>query len=81
MTIEVLFFASLADELGVRRIELELEAPATVGDALDQLEQRFARLSAVRGRFVEAVGMRYVKSDFQLSDGDELAIIPPVSGG
>jgi len=81
MTVHVLFFASLAQTLGQDRCELSLPAGTTVGDALDQLRNRFAALNEVMDRLAFAVDLEYVSREHVLTDGAELALIPPVSGG
>lgn len=79
-TVRVLLFASYADTLGLDSVELSLEHPATVGTALE-------RLRALPGghrlppRPLCALNLTHVRLDAPLSVGDELAILPPVSGG
>lgn len=80
-SVKVLFFASLADQLGVRELELELPAAARVSDALDRLTQTHPDLAAQRETLAVAVNLAYVDPAHVLADGDELALIPPVSGG
>lgn len=81
MTINALIFASLADRLGTDRIALELNVGATAGDLLDALGTQFPDVAAFRGSIAVAVNMSYVKADHVLSESDEVALIPPVSGG
>jgi molybdopterin synthase catalytic subunit len=81
MTIRVLFFASLARDVGAREKALALADNATVQDALDALARDFSALKALRARLATAVNMAYVDGRHVLRDGDELALIPPVSGG
>ena len=77
----ILFFASLAQHLGTQETSLELSDGATVSDALSALEKQFERLLEMRDSLATAVEMEYVSADHVLHDGDELALIPPVSGG
>lgn len=81
MTTRVLLFAALADAVGESAVSVELPEQATVGDALDALGERFPDVAAVRDRLATAVNMAYVRADHPLKNGDELALIPPVSGG
>ena len=81
MTIRVLLFAALAEGVGSQTLTLELADHATAGDALDALSARFADVAAMRDRLAMAVNHAYVNGDSRLSDDDELALIPPVSGG
>ncbi len=81
MTIRVLAFASLADRLGKGEFSLDLDEGTSVSDALDALAKRFPDVKSFGTSLAVAVNHRYVASDSPLSAGDELALIPPVSGG
>ncbi len=81
MTIKVLFFAALAEQVGRREEALDLPAGATVGAALDALGRAHPAVAAMRGRLAAAVNLAYAPAARPLVDGDELALIPPVSGG
>jgi len=79
--VELLFFASLADVVGQRRLRLDLPSGATVGDALGRLIQIHPRVGSYGKSLLTAVNEQYVPEAHALGDGDELAIFPPVSGG
>ncbi len=79
MTIRVLFFAYLRERCGVREATVELPDGATVDDLWRRLRVRFDRLPPEPPRF--AVNRVYVDKAHPLHDNDELALIPPVSGG
>lgn len=81
MRIQVLLFAHAAERVGASAVALELPDPATVRDALDALEAAHPAIGPMRP--VLAVAVNHVYSDVTtpVSDGDELALIPPVSGG
>ncbi len=81
MTIKALVFASLADRLGVDQVSFDLPNDATAEDLLNELVRRYPQASAFRDSLAVAVNMTYVKPDHQLSESDEVALIPPVSGG
>ena len=81
MKIRVLMFASLAQATGCRELALDLPEAATVGDALAELRQRHAAVAAMGPRLAAAVNLNYARPDHLLKPGDELALIPPVSGG
>jgi MoaE-MoaD fusion protein len=80
--IQVRLFAMLRERAGRDSLELELPDGATVADALERLE-REPGLDELLGRLpVRAARNReYVSEDERLEPGDELAVIPPVSGG
>lgn len=79
MTVRVLFFAYLRERCGVRESTVELPADATVDDLWVKLRAAFDRLPLEPPRF--AVNRVYVDKTHPLHDNDELALIPPVSGG
>jgi molybdopterin synthase catalytic subunit len=79
VTIRVLFFAYLRERSGVRETTLELPAGATVEELWRALLARYERLPADPPGF--AVNRLYVDKSHPLHDNDELALIPPVSGG
>jgi len=76
MRVSVRLFAGLRERAGENQIELELPDTASVGDALAQLEWLTGGI-----RVVMAVNREYADASTRLSSGDELALIPPVSGG
>ncbi|MFB6194534.1 MAG: ubiquitin-like small modifier protein 1 [Haloplanus sp.] len=86
-------FADLAEVAGDREVRVDVDSGATVGDALDEL---FESRPALRERVLDDAGnvadhinvLRNGENvhaddglDTTLSDGDELALFPPVSGG
>ena len=79
MTVRVLFFAYLRERCGVREVALELPEGSTVGELWRKLVARYDKLPADPPRF--AVNRLYVDKAHPLHDNDELALIPPVSGG
>jgi molybdopterin synthase catalytic subunit len=82
MTVEVRLFAILRERAGSDRVAVELAPGATVADALGALAEDPA-LGAVLGRLpvTMAVNRHYASAETELRAGDELALIPPVSGG
>ena len=81
MIVHVRIFASAAAPLGRKELALTLPGGATVDDALAVLSMQLGVYGDFRDKLATAVNMRYVKASHVLSDGDELALIPPVSGG
>ena len=79
MRVRVLFFGVLRDVVGASERELEVETGATAGDVVT-----LCRAGAQDGIWMSsavAVNQEYAKSDWVLADGDEVALLPPVSGG
>lgn len=81
MKIRILAFATAADALGDRELELELDEGVSVRELLDLLEKRAPRLAPIRERLAVAVDGRLVGSTATLADAQEVALLPPVSGG
>jgi len=81
MKARVRFFARLAEAAGTRETEVELGEGLSVGDAFRLLCQRFPELADHADSVMYAVNAEYVPPDHPLQAGDELALIPPVSGG
>lgn len=82
MTLRVRLFAVLRERAGSDSIEVELEDGATVGDALEQLAAAPPLAGLLERMPVRmAVNRAYASPDTPLGPDDELALIPPVSGG
>jgi len=80
MTVTVRLFASLRERVGHSALDRSLAAGATAGDLLAALRTEFPGLAGT-GRIAIAVNSEYTSADHRLSEGDEVALIPPVSGG
>jgi sulfur-carrier protein len=75
----LLFFAAAREATGTRRDNVEA---ATVAEALDVARARYGReFAAVLDRSRVWVNGEPAEPDHQLCDGDEVAVLPPVSGG
>jgi molybdopterin converting factor subunit 1 len=81
MRTRVLYFHSLRDVTGCAAEEIETPANATVADLLDLLEALHPRLLALRPSLLVAQGLEYATESTPLRDGEEIAVMPPVSGG
>jgi MoaE-MoaD fusion protein len=81
MTVRVRLFAMLRERAG-DAVEIELPPGATVADALDELALRPELAELLRGLPVRmAVNREYADPGMPLGPEDELALIPPISGG
>lgn len=76
MQVRIRLFAALRERAGAGEIELELPEGARVSDALAELAPLTDGVPVVM-----AVNQEYAEAEAELSSGDELALIPPVSGG
>jgi molybdopterin synthase catalytic subunit len=79
--ITVRLFAILRERAGVAETMLQLPGGANVREAQAVLIQRFPALNDVVRSTAYAINRSYVPATTILRDGDELALIPPVSGG
>lgn len=82
--ITVLYFASLREELGTDREELELGDITNASDLLQHLRQRdekFGKALAESKRTNISINQEMAKVDADIKDGDEVAFFPPVTGG
>jgi len=80
VTVRVLLFASYADLLGSDDLEMVLESPARVSDALARL-RAFPCGERLPAKPLCALNLTQVEPDTLLRAGDELALLPPLSGG
>lgn len=79
--IKVLFFGSLRDIVGAREEACEPRASATVGGIFEVYANRFPRLREPQRSIALARNQRFCDPTAALEDGDEIAFLPPVSGG
>ncbi len=77
--VRVLLFAGLRERVGAGTIEVDVPESACIADVLAAAERLHPRL--VGQRFATALNERYVERDAPVSGDDEVALIPPVSGG
>jgi molybdopterin synthase catalytic subunit len=81
MEVDVRFFAIIREIVGRSAERRTLPMGATAGDVFDELIRDHPRLERMRPVTMLMVNKAYVTHAYELHDGDELALIPPVSGG
>jgi molybdopterin converting factor subunit 1 len=74
-------FASYKEKAGMSDLEISLTDDATVSDAARELLRLHPAISSDSSRLMIAVNEEYQEHDYPLSENDEVAFIPPVSGG
>ena len=79
--ITIRLFARLREIAGAGDLPREIEAPATAATAWDALAAEFPALTQYRAVISCAVNEHYARFDTPLAEGDEVAFLPPVSGG
>jgi MoaE-MoaD fusion protein len=81
LRVTALLFARLREQAGADRLSLELPEGATVADAYDELRRLHPGLEGRREIVRSAVNQEFASWEDPLAEGDEVAFIPPVSGG
>ncbi len=81
MQIRVLFFGLLKDICGHAEERLDLPEGSTAGSVFDHYAAAFPRLRQMASSIVLARNHEFVQTADRLSEGDEVALLPPVSGG
>ena len=81
MDIEVRLFALYKERAGCSEVLVTLEHEANVGDLTREIRSLFPNLAPPDVGIVVAVNADYADLDPPLHEGDEVCLIPPVSGG
>jgi MoaE-MoaD fusion protein len=81
MKIRVLFFGILKDLVGSPAEPLRLPEGATLSDVLEHYASRIPRVRELTSSIAVSVNQEYASLDTKLNDDDEVALLPPVSGG
>jgi molybdopterin synthase sulfur carrier subunit len=81
ISVRVKLFAMAKDLVGTGEVELSLQDGSHASSVLDHFFKANPGLSSWKNHLRVAVNAEYVGLDHRLHDGDEVAIIPPVSGG
>ena len=81
MRVRVLFFGMLKDIVGKTADAIDLPEGASVRDVLKKYESQIPRLKESLPSLALAVNQQYAGPDTILKSDDEVALLPPVSGG
>jgi MoaE-MoaD fusion protein len=79
--VKVLFFGVLKDIVGRAEDRLDLDNSATLGRVFDHYSSQFPRIREMAGSILLARNQEFAGPATQLAEGDEIAFLPPVSGG
>jgi molybdopterin synthase catalytic subunit len=81
VVIRVLFFGQLKDITGCSQDRLELASGCTLHDVFEHYSARHPKLREMSGSIVLAANQQFASRDTVLGEDDEVAFLPPVSGG
>lgn len=81
MRVQVLFFGQLKEIVGASQEEAELSEGARVEDLFERYGRRFPKLAEFRDSIAASLNCEYADWRAPLATGDEVAFLPPVSGG
>lgn len=81
MRVTVRLFARLRDIAGAAELSREIPPGATIGNVWHELAGEYPELGPYERSISSAVNADYARMDQVLRDGDEVAFLPPVSGG
>jgi molybdopterin converting factor subunit 1 len=81
MRVTVRLFARLRDIAGSAEMAREVPLGSTIGAVWQQLVREFPELAGYERSISSAVNADYARMDHVVTDGDEVAFLPPVSGG
>jgi len=79
--VTVRFFARYAELAGCESAAVAVPATATVHDVLERVRATVPGAQALPARPLTALNLRQVRLDARVQDGDEVALLPPLSGG
>jgi MoaE-MoaD fusion protein len=79
--VQVLMFGALAEVTSTRRDSFDLDARVTAAQLIAVVADRYPRAADVLGRCAVAVNREVVQAEHRIASGDEVALLPPMSGG
>ncbi|WP_324674434.1 molybdopterin converting factor subunit 1 [Hymenobacter sp. GOD-10R] len=80
MKLKIALFGITKEIVGKPELELDAPAEQSVAELIEQLRAKYPALNELTS-FAVAVNSDYADDDYQLHERDEIALIPPVSGG
>lgn len=81
MKIKILYFGGLKEALKKNEDTLIVNENTKSQELLDQLYKDLPALEKWRGKLLLAVNQEHIRENVTLSDGDEMALMPPLAGG
>ncbi|MFQ6128479.1 MAG: MoaD family protein [Thermoplasmata archaeon] len=81
MRVHLKLFASFREVIGEKDLVMDVKDGWTVGDVVTELLSRYPKLERLKETMIYSVNKEYASLTKKLSDGDEVGILPPISGG
>ena len=81
MSVTVSFYSYFKELAGCSQTTESLPSGSTLGDLLAKLSARFPKLAVMHKSALMAVGVEYQDRGYELKEGDEVSLFPPVQGG
>ena len=81
LRVKVLFFGRVRELTGLSEEAVDIPEGATLADLFDQYQKRFPSLAGFRPSLVASRNQEFSPWETPLSSGDDIAFLPPVSGG
>ncbi|PZC50865.1 MAG: molybdopterin synthase catalytic subunit [Chloroflexi bacterium] len=81
MIVTVKTFAALREIIGSASVAIDVSSDASVRDVIKAVSERYPGIGIIASQIIIAVNMEYVSFDHPVHESDEVALIPPVSGG
>ncbi len=79
--VKVLLFGAAADRAGARQVEVPVNGETTLEELWSILMDQYPGLAPMRDTLAFAINGEYARIEDAVSAGDEVAVLPPVSGG
>ena len=81
MKVKLLLFASLKDIAGRRDLEMELDDGSTLQEVTEKLASLYPEIGRMQNSVRIAINQEFADENISLNNGDEIAFLPPMSGG
>ncbi len=81
MRVRLLLFAALREAVGKKEHLLEVPSQLSLADVVRRAEDELPEIARYRGRLLVSLNQERVPMDARVADGDEVAFLPPMSGG
>ncbi len=79
--LKVKFFGSYQEAVGEKELQIETDKVSRVQDLIQELTEKYPDLADLDDQLLIAVNKSMAEREKELKDGDEVAFLPPVSGG